>query len=361
MDIVGGQAATDGVGTDGSLMCSTVITSRLSCGESVLQMLALMGRCCVPVVWRAVSVVVVSRSCRCWHWWVVAVFQCYNKLSQLLWIGLADVGTDGSLLCSNVITSCLSCGESVLQMLALMSRCCVPVVWRAVSVVVNRSCRCWHWWVVAVFQWYDKPSQLWWIGLADVGTDGSLLCSSGMTSRLSCCGESVLQMLALMGRCCVPVVWQAVSVVVNRSCRCWHWWVVNVFHCYNKPSQLWWIGLADVGTDESLLCSSGMTSRLSCGESVLQMLALMGRCCVPVVWQAVSVVVNRSCRCWHWWVVAVFQWYDKPSQLWWIGLADVGTDGSLLCSSGMTSRLSCCGESVLQMLALMGRCCVPVV
>ena len=50
MDIVGGQAATDGVGTDGSLMCSTVITSRLSCGESVLQMLALMGRCCVPVV-----------------------------------------------------------------------------------------------------------------------------------------------------------------------------------------------------------------------------------------------------------------------------------------------------------------------
>ena len=30
---------------------------------------------------------------------------------------------------------------------------------------------------------------------------------------------------------------------------------------------------------------------------------------------------------------------------------DVGTDVSLLCSSGMMSRLSCCGESVLQMLA----------
>ena len=41
MDIVAGQAATDGVGTDGSLLCSSGITSRLSCcGESVLQMLA---------------------------------------------------------------------------------------------------------------------------------------------------------------------------------------------------------------------------------------------------------------------------------------------------------------------------------
>ena len=41
MDIVGGQAATDGVGTDGSLLCSSCMTSRLSCcGESVLLMLA---------------------------------------------------------------------------------------------------------------------------------------------------------------------------------------------------------------------------------------------------------------------------------------------------------------------------------
>ena len=40
MDIVGGQAATDGVGTDGSLLCSSGMTSRISCcGESVLQML----------------------------------------------------------------------------------------------------------------------------------------------------------------------------------------------------------------------------------------------------------------------------------------------------------------------------------
>ena len=41
MVIVGGQAATDGVGTDGSLLCSSGMTSRLSCnGESVLQVLA---------------------------------------------------------------------------------------------------------------------------------------------------------------------------------------------------------------------------------------------------------------------------------------------------------------------------------
>ena len=41
VDIVGGQAATGGVGTDGSLLCSSGMTSRLSCcGESVLQMLA---------------------------------------------------------------------------------------------------------------------------------------------------------------------------------------------------------------------------------------------------------------------------------------------------------------------------------
>ena len=41
MDIVVSQAATDGVGTDGSLLCSNGMTSRLSCcGESVLQMLA---------------------------------------------------------------------------------------------------------------------------------------------------------------------------------------------------------------------------------------------------------------------------------------------------------------------------------
>ena len=39
MDIVGGQAATDSVGIDGSLLCSSGITSRLSCGESVFQML----------------------------------------------------------------------------------------------------------------------------------------------------------------------------------------------------------------------------------------------------------------------------------------------------------------------------------
>ena len=41
MDIVGVQAATDGVGTDGSLLCSSGMTSRLSCcGESVFQMMA---------------------------------------------------------------------------------------------------------------------------------------------------------------------------------------------------------------------------------------------------------------------------------------------------------------------------------
>ena len=41
MDIVGGQAATGGVGTDGSLLCSSGMKSRLCCcGESVLQMLA---------------------------------------------------------------------------------------------------------------------------------------------------------------------------------------------------------------------------------------------------------------------------------------------------------------------------------
>ena len=40
MDTVGGQAATDSVGTDGSLLCSSSMTSRLSCGETVLQMLA---------------------------------------------------------------------------------------------------------------------------------------------------------------------------------------------------------------------------------------------------------------------------------------------------------------------------------
>ena len=41
MDIVGGQAAPDGVGTYWSLLCSSGKTSRLSCcGDSVLQMLA---------------------------------------------------------------------------------------------------------------------------------------------------------------------------------------------------------------------------------------------------------------------------------------------------------------------------------
>ena len=40
MDIVGGQAATDGFGTDGSLLCFNGMTSCISCGESVLQMLA---------------------------------------------------------------------------------------------------------------------------------------------------------------------------------------------------------------------------------------------------------------------------------------------------------------------------------
>ena len=41
VDIVGGQAATDGVGTDGSLLSSNRMTTRISCcGESVLQMLA---------------------------------------------------------------------------------------------------------------------------------------------------------------------------------------------------------------------------------------------------------------------------------------------------------------------------------
>ena len=36
---IGGQAATDGVGIDGSLLCSNGMTSCLSCcGESVLQM-----------------------------------------------------------------------------------------------------------------------------------------------------------------------------------------------------------------------------------------------------------------------------------------------------------------------------------
>ena len=40
MDIVVSQAATDGVDTDGSLLCSNGMTNRLSCcGESVLQML----------------------------------------------------------------------------------------------------------------------------------------------------------------------------------------------------------------------------------------------------------------------------------------------------------------------------------
>ena len=38
MDIVGGEAATDGVGTDGSLLCSSDKTSHLSCcGDSVLR------------------------------------------------------------------------------------------------------------------------------------------------------------------------------------------------------------------------------------------------------------------------------------------------------------------------------------
>ena len=40
MDSVGGQAATDGVSTDGSLMCSNGMTTSLTCcGKSVLQML----------------------------------------------------------------------------------------------------------------------------------------------------------------------------------------------------------------------------------------------------------------------------------------------------------------------------------
>ena len=41
MDIVLSQAATVGVGTDGSLLCSNSMTNHLNCcGESVLQMLA---------------------------------------------------------------------------------------------------------------------------------------------------------------------------------------------------------------------------------------------------------------------------------------------------------------------------------
>ena len=40
MDIIGCQAGPDGVGTDGSLQCSSGMTSRINCGESILQMLA---------------------------------------------------------------------------------------------------------------------------------------------------------------------------------------------------------------------------------------------------------------------------------------------------------------------------------
>ena len=40
MDTVGRQATTEGVSTDGSLLCSSGMRSRLSCSESVLQMLA---------------------------------------------------------------------------------------------------------------------------------------------------------------------------------------------------------------------------------------------------------------------------------------------------------------------------------
>ena len=46
VEIVGGQAATDGVGTDGSLLCSNGMTSRPSCcGESVWQLLATLSWC----------------------------------------------------------------------------------------------------------------------------------------------------------------------------------------------------------------------------------------------------------------------------------------------------------------------------
>ena len=44
MDIVGGQVVTDGVGTDGWLLCSSGMTSCLSCGgESVLQIVGAVG------------------------------------------------------------------------------------------------------------------------------------------------------------------------------------------------------------------------------------------------------------------------------------------------------------------------------
>ena len=40
MDIVGDQATTDDVSTDGWLLCLNGMTSRFSCCESILQMLA---------------------------------------------------------------------------------------------------------------------------------------------------------------------------------------------------------------------------------------------------------------------------------------------------------------------------------
>ena len=51
MDIVGGQAATDGVGNV-SLLCSIGMSRLSCCGESVLQMLAQNKKSCCGVVTR---------------------------------------------------------------------------------------------------------------------------------------------------------------------------------------------------------------------------------------------------------------------------------------------------------------------
>ena len=67
-----------------------------------------------------------------------------------------------------------------------------------------------------------------------VGTDGSLLCSNGMTSRLSCCGESVLQRLAqnkaILSWCgdSGTTVRGRLLVVLYRCCR---WWIVLTLIC----------------------------------------------------------------------------------------------------------------------------------
>ena len=66
------------------------------------------------------------------------------------------------------------------------------------------------------------------------------------------------------GHCCVPMVWQAISVVVNWSCRCCYlvWWFGDD-HCAGYCWCCWWCYI-DVADGTSTICICNNLCTLSC-------------------------------------------------------------------------------------------------